>query len=128
MKVQKILILDGASKHGLADLPGVTVVTQESLYPGMSKFFPTKALMSFLKELTEDSYDLIIVGNNMGAGLLIVKALPAFLRDRVVVVWNRATSVQDAECWQYPQEAVQHFAVRSELTKYLKEHFGIAWK
>lgn len=36
-----------------------------------------------------DGWDAIIVGNNLGSGVVKARALPESVRDRTMIVWNR---------------------------------------
>jgi hypothetical protein len=70
------------------------------------------------------TYDLVIVGNNNGSGLDVVRALPSELRSKVIVVAN-ALPLHPSEDRGYRRLGVMEFSGRLGLRESVKRVLDI---
>ena len=61
---------------------------------------------------TPEMYDVVLLGNNRGVGLEKAATLPATMRDRTLVMWDRYRSGDEAA---YASFGFTHFGQRSVL-------------
>jgi hypothetical protein len=68
-------------------------------------------LVDFAQRATDGNFDLIIVGNNEGAGVKRVRALPKVLLPQVLVIWNNEVNMRENR-HEYEALGVTRFATR----------------
>lgn len=66
------------------------------------------------------TYDLIVIGNNLKAGIPKAAALDPSVRHRAVVVWHDEPNEWDKD--PYLALGYQHFTTRSSLVDYVLDH------
>lgn len=92
MKTVKILFLDDApwflpdSPHGGVEL---RVVMAGQWGTGDVYAAPASVCESIQKLTSEKAVDIVVIGNNMGAGVPKARAIADDMRDVTIVVWNQ---------------------------------------
>src|SRR3989344_2701733 len=91
MKIVKVLFLDDAPWF-LPDLTphGIKLeVVQEGMWGTMNVYSAPAKVCEAVKKLTAGKeVDIVVVGNNMGAGVPKAKAIADGMKEMTVVVWN----------------------------------------
>lgn len=115
----KVLVLD-YNAYILREFPqqeGDVLQEEQQLFYGLDTYEPDDKIVNFLSALQPDAYDFIVIGNNLGAGLVKAEALPVALRERTVVVWNNTPTKSNME--PYAQLGYTRFTARHLLVDYL---------
>lgn len=116
----KALVLD---KYGTALLgilkPGDEMVVEADLFPNNDVYEPHQAVLDYIAK-EGAIFDLIVIGNNLGAGLSKAEQLPLDARANAIVVWNE--DPMPATTAPYRRLGYIHFMSRRRLMKFLKDN------
>lgn len=115
----KVLVLDswGIGVWWIADEENVDV--EAEMFPDVDVYAAEHRVLEFIREHAAD-YGLVIIGNNLGAGVFKAAFVPEAMWNRSVVVWNdEPTESMKA---QYKQLGYQHFTSRRNLSEFLEQH------
>jgi hypothetical protein len=125
MKIVKVLLLDDAPWF-LPDLEaqGVKIeVIQEGLWGTLSVYEARPKTLEIIKRLTENKeVDLIVVGNNMGAGVPKAMAIADAMKEQTIVVWNYYCKGDEAP---YSAIGFKQFGSRTALERLVPALLGI---
>lgn len=91
------------------------------MFDQVDTYDPDWRVLRVLAELEPDTFDVIVIGNNMGAGVVKAEVLSEACRSKVVVVW--LDTPNEAATLPYRELGYTHFARRKDLEEYLQEHF-----
>ena len=126
MKIVKVLFLDDAPWF-LPDLTshGIKLeVIQEGLWGTMNVYSaPTTHVCEAVKELTAGKVDVVVIGNNLGAGVAKAQAVVDKMKEMTIVVWN---SYHKGDEQPYTDLGLKHFGSRNDLPQLITEMLGIA--
>ncbi len=89
-QIVKVLLLDKYADY-LQDLSArdITMEVTHELVWNPNVYEATKATIAKIQELTAiRSFDIVVLGNNLGAGIIKASAIHQRLHGRTVVVWN----------------------------------------
>lgn len=112
-------MLDDGIYHVKGLLPHNIVVLERNLFPFNTTYGKPEAdQVAFLQRLTPQLYDVIVIGNNRGVGVLKAQLIPQSLRERVVIVWN--LKPDDHDTAPYRELGYRHFSSRDSLEYYLE--------
>lgn len=75
-------------------------------------------VLDYVKEWGS-TYDLIVIGNNLGAGIAKAQALERSARNRVVICWHDEPSEHNIA--PYRALGYRHFTTRERLVEYILE-------
>lgn len=116
----KVLVLDSWGT-GLSQVApdDNDVHVEAEMFPFVDVYTPAAIVLEYIQTYASD-YGLIIIGNNLGAGLLKAKFVPQDMRSRCVVVWNDEPA--PATSAPYKAMGYKHFTSRQNLRVFLKEH------
>ena len=125
MKIVKVLFLDDApwflpdlTSHGI-ELEGI----QEGPWGTTNIYtFPTQVCKA-VKKLTAGKVDIVVIGNNMGAGVAKAQAVVDKMKEMTIVVWN---SYHKGDEQPYTDLGLKHFGSRKDLPQLITEMLGIA--
>jgi hypothetical protein len=125
MKIVKVLFLDDApwclpnlSQKGIE-----LEVIRESEWGTMDVYKAPPHVCEAVKQLTEEKkVDLVIVGNNMGAGVLKAQAIAEDMKEKTIVVWNFYTLGVEQP---YAAFGLKHFCSRKNLSKMVPKLLGL---
>jgi hypothetical protein len=86
----------------------------------MSVYHPTHALFNAIQNITKHgNIDIVVIGNNNGAGLYKAAYVNPTLRERTVIIWNLYTpGLDDAE---YKALGYTRFLSRHKLHEVIRE-------
>lgn len=120
-----VLCLDGDSYSPLGLLHGQHEIDIESdFFPEVDPYHPQADELQWLANGGADKYDLIVLVNNKGAGLVKGQRMTnQSTRDRTVVIWNREPTEIDVSV--YSHMGFSHFSSRGNLWKYVTENFSL---
>lgn len=126
MRIVKVLFLDDAPWF-LPDLTphGVELeVVQEGTWGMMSVYSAPTQVCEAVKKLTANKeVDIVVVGNNMGAGVPKARAVADDMKEMTIVVWNSYYQGVEAP---YDGLGLKHFGSRSDLERLIPAMLGIA--
>lgn len=80
-------------------------------------------LASKIKTLCDNpEIELVILGNNLGAGLAKARAIAPRLQDKTIVLWNNNRARDEQP---YAQLGFRHFGDRGDIVELAKQALGI---
>lgn len=96
----------------------------EIIYLPHHQYYASNANCEQIRELTsQHKVDLVIIGNNMGAGLIRARFVHVDLLPMTMVVWN---DYRESETIPYAEVGISHFGRRPEILTILKNLLGIS--
>ena len=117
-RILKVLLLEKYADH-LPDLSarGITTeVTQERAW-NHNLYEANEKTLAKIKELTASkNFDIVVLGNNLGAGIVKAASIHPRLHSRTVVVWNDDGLGGKAE---YEKLGFRNFMTRDSLEAYI---------
>jgi hypothetical protein len=130
MSSLRVLILDseGIPGHRLTDLlpaelppPVLTAIKNADILPisDPMRYRASDRAKQLAQSASLETYDLVIIGNNEGEGLVLAKLLPEELRPRTLIVWffdSRRT-----EQLLYRELGFNHFGSRDKQGEWYME-------
>ncbi len=126
MRIVKVLFLDDAPWF-LPDLTshGVKLeVIQEGQWGTMDVYSAPAEVCEAVKKLTAGKeVDIVVVGNNMSAGVAKAKAVADDMKDMTVVVWNFFHHGVERP---YAAIGLKRFGSRNDLRQLIPAMLGIA--
>jgi hypothetical protein len=114
----KVLLLDKYADHlpNLSDR-GITLEVTHELSWNKDVYVAPKESLAQIEKLTAmGNFDVVVVGNNLGAGVLKAMAINPRLLGRTVVVWNENVFAHRAD---YEKLGIRHFMTRVNLRTYV---------
>ena len=78
--------------------------------PFHGRFYEVNGMLSKIVCLLGEPFDIVILGNNMGAGVTIAQNIPEALRSKTIVVWNYYPIPRDVK--EYEKLGLSHFCGR----------------
>lgn len=122
MTAIRVLIVDNMMLElGLEAETAIDLETR--LFSRTDTYVVNPKVVAYLKALKPDDYDLIVVGNNNGAGVEKAAAMPVALRSRTVIVWNSIPGAINRG--EYEAMGFIHFSTRESLWRYLRANPAI---
>jgi hypothetical protein len=101
----------------------LTVNFHETLNPkgsSRSVYHPTPQLFNAIQAVTADgNIDIVVIGNNNGAGLYKAVCVANELRSKTIIIWNVYVPGHDEK--EYQRLGYTHFASRGNLYKSILE-------
>ncbi len=126
MRIVKVLFLDDAPWF-LPDLTshGIKLeVIQEGRWGAMDVYYASPEVCEAVKKLTAGKeVDLVVVGNNMGAGVPKARCIADDIKEMTVVVWNSYYRGDEAP---YAALGLKRFGSRTDLPQLIPAMLGIA--
>jgi len=126
MRIVKVLFLDDAPWF-LPDLTshGVKLeVIQEGQWGTMDVYSAPAEVCEAVKKLTAGKeVDVVVVGNNIGAGVPKAEAIADDMKGMTIVVWNSYHKGNEAP---YAALGLKRFGSRSDLEQMIPAMLGIA--
>jgi hypothetical protein len=118
----KILVLDADDMSlGQLSVDVEKIDVEGNLFPEMATdpyTPPSQFFLNFLAQLQPGSYDLVVVGNNLGAGLAKVASLPVAFHAHTIIVFNNAPD--PATKLSYLTLGYRYFVLRDQLITWLE--------
>lgn len=69
-----------------------------------------------IKDFTENKkVNLIIIGNNCGAGVFKAEAVADDIKDKTIIVWHDLCEDEQEKTWPYRRLGFRHFAERKDM-------------
>ncbi|MFA5961449.1 MAG: hypothetical protein WC848_02070 [Parcubacteria group bacterium] len=68
--------------------------------------------------LKDQDFNLVVIGNNLGAGISKAKAVPETMKNQTIIVWNHSTFDHMSI---YADLGFQHFTTRTSLWTKIQE-------
>lgn len=99
--------------------PEAQLYPEEEMFENADSYGADPRVLEHLRSHSA-SYDLIIIGNNLGAGLVKASRVPPGMRERVVIVWNDAPNEYTTA--PYKAMGYRHFSRRMDLMKFLENN------
>lgn len=112
----RVLILDDSTEHIFkrdAGVPAeVLALTTDDITLNLIRggYNASPRVYELARAATAEEYDYVIIGNNLGLGLMIARMLSTELRPTTLIVWNNSPT--DADTWEYREMGYQHFGTR----------------
>lgn len=126
MKTVRVLFLDDAPWH-LPDLTSQGVrleVIQEGQWGSMNVYSAPRQVCEAVKKLTTSKeVDIVVVGNNLGAGVAKAKAIAEDMKEKTIVVWNSYSRGNEAH---YARLGLTHFGSRTDLRQMVSALLGVS--
>lgn len=119
----KVLVLDAGEYYldldeqlGMAlEVVAEVRVAEEGCF---ALYRPTEANFFWIETQAKTDFDIIIVGNNNGAGLAKVHHIPSDQLDKVIVVW---AEYEEGKTIPYRKLGIKHFSTRVGVAKKILE-------
>lgn len=118
MLTHTVLVLDDPYFLGKFQL--ARLVTEDDIFPASDTYSPQESLLSYLRSVAIEAYSLIVIGNNLGAGLRKAAVISESMRNKCVIVWNDLPGSRELE--PYQQLGYTRFTTRRYFEQYLEEH------
>lgn len=128
MKICRVLFLDGLWReffpHILGDMGEIRLEVVSSLVLEEADAYKVEEQeCEVVKNLTGGgAVDMVIVGNNNGAGVKRAGAIAEGMKEMTIIVWNDYEKGLEAP---YHSMGFKHFGSRSDLKKLIAEMLGV---
>ncbi len=126
MKTVKVLFLDDMPGF-LPDLTEYDIkleVLQEAHWSTRDVYYVSPRICETVKKLTTSKeVDIVVVGNNLGAGVTKAMSIADDMKEMTVVVWNFYHKGLEAN---YSAIGFKHFGSRNDLCRLIPAMLGIA--
>jgi len=124
VKLQKLKVLFLDREENGKFLPGVEQLlpleVNLELFSEIDQPHSTEFFEKIRKLTAKKMIDLVVIGNNLGAGVKKAEAVAKKMRDRTIILWNRYTPGCPEEK-HYRELGITRFASRSDLPKEILE-------
>lgn len=125
MRTVKVLLLDGVPEC-LPELDMFNVkldIIPEILLGAHDLYSPPPELCEFVRRVTSiNLVDLVVIGNNLGAGLVKAQAVAEDMKPKTIVTWN---TYRKGEERLYLAHGLRHFCSRIDLPLKVPEVLGL---
>jgi len=118
--LENVLVLDSAL--GLKWFTGTQATQYTAVGKSLTEYFVSTQFQEKCSGIDFASFETIIVGNNQGVGTQVVALLPLEVRSRIIAVGG--SELDKGYRAAYQELGVEHFATRTTVRAYIKEHFA----